>query len=291
MGQVRKRGGVYWIRYYRDGRRHEESAHTANLKTAGDLLKVREGDIAKGIPVSSQIGRMRFEDTATDIEAEYLVNGRRSIRDLKGRIKKHLAPYFAGRRMSSLTTADVRAYTAERMKAGAAAGTINRELSVLKRMFTLAVKATKLMVRPHIPMLAENNVRTGFFEREAFEAVRLALPADLPSDRDVRLSHRLAHPERDPVAAMAAARPEGRDRAARPGDDEEPGRAAVPVRRSSPRTVRAPGGAATRHDGHGDDARPDLPVGLPSGRSARQELPGRLGGGLHGGGLSGDDPA
>ena len=26
MGQVRKRRGVWWIRYYRDGRRLEESA-------------------------------------------------------------------------------------------------------------------------------------------------------------------------------------------------------------------------------------------------------------------------
>jgi hypothetical protein len=39
-------------------------------------------------------------------------------------------------------------------------------------MFSLAVKANKLLCRPHIPMLAEHNVRTGFFEREQFEAVR-----------------------------------------------------------------------------------------------------------------------
>jgi integrase len=179
MGQIRKRGGVYWIRYYRGGRRFEESARTAKYEKARDLLKEREGDIAKGMAVSSQIGRLRFEDAAADIEAEYQVNGRRSLRDLKARITLHLTPYFAGRRMSSLTTSDVRAYTKARMDAGAAAGTINRELAILKRMFTLAVKATKLMVRPHIPMLAEDNVRVGFFERETFEAVRAALPADL----------------------------------------------------------------------------------------------------------------
>ena len=179
MGQIRKRGGVYWIRYYREGRRFEESARTAKHEKASDLLKVREGDIAKGIPVSSQIGRLRFEDAAADIEAEYQVNGRKSLRDVKARIRIHLTPYFAGRRMSSLTTADVRAYTKARMDAGAAAATINRELAILKRMFTLAVKGAKLMVRPHIPMLAEDNVRSGFFERETFEAVRAGLPAAL----------------------------------------------------------------------------------------------------------------
>jgi hypothetical protein len=37
--------------------------------------------------------------------------------------------------------------------AKASAGEINRELAILKRMFTLAIKGNKLMVRPHIPML------------------------------------------------------------------------------------------------------------------------------------------
>ena len=31
MGEIRKRGGVYWIRYYRDGRRIEESAKTERM--------------------------------------------------------------------------------------------------------------------------------------------------------------------------------------------------------------------------------------------------------------------
>jgi hypothetical protein len=51
--------------------------------------------------------------------------------------------------------------------------TINRELSALKRMFTLAIQAGKL------PMLAERNVRKGFFERAQFEAVRHRLPPTL----------------------------------------------------------------------------------------------------------------
>jgi integrase len=46
-------------------------------------------------------------------------------------------------------------------------------------MFTLAVQAGKLLHRPHVPMLREQNVRTGFFEREQFETVRAHLPAHL----------------------------------------------------------------------------------------------------------------
>ena len=173
MGQLRKRGSVWWIRYYREGRRHEESAHTDKYDEAARLLKVREGDVAKGAPLSAKIGRLRFEDASKDLETDYQVNGLRSYANLKSTIiDGALEPWFRGRRMASLSTADIRAYVAHRQADGYANGTINRELSALKRMFTLAIQAGKLLARPHIPMLAEDNVRQGFFEREQFEAVR-----------------------------------------------------------------------------------------------------------------------
>jgi hypothetical protein len=51
MGQIRRRGGVWWIRYYDgNGRRREESARTDKWEKARDLLKQREGDIANGVP-------------------------------------------------------------------------------------------------------------------------------------------------------------------------------------------------------------------------------------------------
>src|SRR5205085_6395588 len=61
----------------------------------------------------------------------------------------------------------------------ASSAEINRELALLKRMFSLAMQAAKLLYKPHIPMLKENNVRTGFFEREQFESVLAHLPAEI----------------------------------------------------------------------------------------------------------------
>ena len=81
--------------------------------------------------------------------------------------------------MASITTADVRAYIAHRQQVGVLGamgprngerirdvsnGEINRELTILKRMFTLAVQGDKLFRRPHIPLLEERNTRSGFFE-------------------------------------------------------------------------------------------------------------------------------
>ena len=68
--------------------------------------------------------------------------------------------------MTAITTADARAYTDGRLRGGAAAASVNRELAIVKRMYVLAMQAEKLLHRPHIPMLREDNVRQGFFEAE-----------------------------------------------------------------------------------------------------------------------------
>ena len=178
MGEIRKRGGVYWFRYYRNGKRHEESSRSSRKADAERLLAIREGDAAKGVPVSAKIGQLRFEDAVKDLKNDYQINSKRSA-DIDYRIRLHLTPFFGGRRMSTMTTVDVRAYIAARMEEGAAAATINRELAALKRMFSLAVQAGKLLVRPYIPMLREDNTRAGFFEQHEFEAIRSQLPAHL----------------------------------------------------------------------------------------------------------------
>jgi integrase len=111
---------------------------------------------------------------------DYQVNGKRSIRKVTNWIiRDGLEPWFRGYRMANIAPPDVRAYIAYRQEQGYSNATINRELAALKRMFTLAVQAGTLLARPHIELLAEDNVRTGFFERAQFESVRALLPPAL----------------------------------------------------------------------------------------------------------------
>jgi integrase len=207
MGQLRKRGDVWWVRYYRNGKREEESSHSDKKEVARDLLRRREGAIADGVPVTAKINRFRFDDAAADLINEYKVNKRRSLDELERRIEKHLMPCFGGRRMASITTSDVRSYILERQSArevtkkaytikrkdgttvtvseqrwstkGPSNAEINRELTILKRMFTLSMQAGKLVHRPHIPMLEERNTRKGFFELEMLRDVLAHLPESL----------------------------------------------------------------------------------------------------------------
>ena len=181
MGHLYQRGkkGTWWIKYSRDGRAYFESARTTKKKEAENLLRRREGDIARGVPITSGVGRMRFKEAAEDLLNDYRINRRKSLGDVERNIKKHLAATFGVRRMASITTVDVRRYASLRQKEGAANGTINREFAALRRMFRLAIQAGKLMHGPHIALLHENNTRRGFFERHQFDAVRGHLPEDL----------------------------------------------------------------------------------------------------------------
>ena len=164
----RKTSGVWWIRYYRNGRRYSESSHSTKKSEAITLLKQREGAVANGEPVTSRISRFLFGEAAADLLTEYRINNRRSTDEAARRIRKHLEPFFGGRRMTSINTADVRRFVAQRQAAtemvkqaydmkrpdgtlrripeqrrpisGASNAEINRELTLLKRMFTLACR-------------------------------------------------------------------------------------------------------------------------------------------------------
>lgn len=179
MGELRKRGNVWWVRYYRNGRRHEESSGSDKKGAAERLLKLREGDVARGVPITPQVGRLRFDEAVKDVITDYRINGKRSLEQVEGRVRLHLEPFFGGRRMAAITTPDARTFIAQRQAAGASNAEINRELTILKRAFSLAIQAGKLLARPHIQMLREDNVRQGFFELQEFEDVRSSLPPEL----------------------------------------------------------------------------------------------------------------
>ena len=181
MGEVRKRGHIYWIRYYRNGVRHEETSHSRKKTDAERLLRLREGDIARGVPLTAQVGRLRFEEAAREIVTDYRINKRRSIKDVERRLRLHLTPFFGGRRMAAITTAEINRFIAHRQDQAAANAQINLEFAVVRRMFVLAVDAGTLLHRPRVRMLKLNNIRSGFFERQEFEAVRSLLPVPLQS--------------------------------------------------------------------------------------------------------------
>ena len=176
MGHIYQRGTIYWIKYYRKGRPYQESTKSEKEADAKRLVKEREGEIAKGGVPGIHFDRIRFEEIAEGYLTDYRVNKRKSLKKAEQYVE-HLRRSFEGFRVINITTPKIREHINQRIEEGLANATVNRELSALKRMFSLASECTPKKVRdiPHIPMLKESNVRKGFFEYDQFMAVREAL--------------------------------------------------------------------------------------------------------------------
>lgn len=174
-----KESSTLWIKYFRDGKPLRESAGTDKESEAKRLLKLREGDVVRGVPITPKVGRVKLGELLDDVLTDYRVNKRRSLRDIEARYRLHVLPFFGQRRASNISTADLNRFIAQRQEAGASNATINRELTAMKRAFSLAVQAGKLLHKPHFPMLKEAAPRSGFFEREDFERVSSHLPEPL----------------------------------------------------------------------------------------------------------------
>jgi len=180
MGSIYKRGNIYWIKYYRNGKPYRESTKGKKEADAKRLLKKREGEISQGKLPGIYFDRVKFDELAEDFLRDYRINQRKSLIRAK-RSTGHLKRYFEGVRVPDINSPKIEKYIESRLDEGAANGSINRESAALKRMLNLGARQTPPKVDrvPYIPMLKENNTRKGFFEHGDFIALRKAMPDHL----------------------------------------------------------------------------------------------------------------
>jgi integrase len=196
-GTIYLKGRFWWIAYqHPDGTRRSESTGTERRQVAERLLRKRLGAAEHNLPVIPRAEQLTFTEAAQAVVDDFVANKKRSEKVVRRRIRLHLMPYFGGRRLVGITSADVTRYVAKRQtdaivtrKARVmtrADGTtheiaeqrkpvspaeINRELQVLKRIFSLAIESGRIASKPSIKMLREAPPRSGFFEPEQIECV------------------------------------------------------------------------------------------------------------------------
>ncbi len=172
-----KRASTWWIAYYHNGREERESSGSTNKGQARQLLRDRLAASTMGTLLTGQAQRLRFEDLTDKLYQDYRRNSRRSL-DRVERAVTHLDGFFMDFRACDITDEAIERYVDQRLdKDEAAKATVNYELAMLKRMFTLYRRL--LPVRPSFPILHLNNVRTGFFEEPEFRLFLSHVDEDL----------------------------------------------------------------------------------------------------------------
>ena len=180
-GSIYRRGAIWWVKYYQHGRPSRESSKSTDRRVAERLLLKRNAAIEEGRTINLKVNRCKIDELFEMVVTDYRVNKKKSLVETERRIRKHLLPFFGGRRASAVTSDLVMRFIALRQQANASNGEINRELAVIRRAYVLGRKAKKVDDAPPIEELTENNVRKGFFERGEFEAVARNLTPGLAS--------------------------------------------------------------------------------------------------------------
>ena len=108
--------------------------------------------------------RVTVADLLDAVETHLATRGAKALTSFACHLKPVRA-LFRGIRAIDVTSTQADQYVADRVAAGRARATINRELGGLKQAFRLAVKQERLARAPYLPWLREDNARQGFFEQ------------------------------------------------------------------------------------------------------------------------------
>jgi integrase len=173
-GRIFKRGTRWWISYNVNGRNYRQPAGTMEAD-ARRVLRAKRKEIAGDRFVAPAAERLTVRELLQALETDLLMRGAKSIVSFRAH-RKAVEDELGDRRASRLTADEIREFQQRRLEAGRAAATVNRYVETLRAAFRLAAKEEKLSRLPHFPMLREDNVRRGFFEREEFVRVAAALP-------------------------------------------------------------------------------------------------------------------
>lgn len=203
LGQLKKRyGSVWYVSFSVNGQQYRESTHCEKYNDAVAFLKRRVTEVQTGTFVSVNVDKTTVADILREVAADYTVKKRALTTFLMPSLNLHLLPYFnagtkvlvrdgsvtledvpgkkVAMRASRVTQTHLRNYVAHRQGEGASDATINRELSLLRRAYTLGV-AAKLVNAGNIPSfkevrLKEMNARQGFWEYTDYLKYRDSLP-------------------------------------------------------------------------------------------------------------------
>ena len=167
-GNVYKRGNIWWISFYYQGKKLRQSAKTKKKREAETLLAYYLGQVARGeFTGFGQKKSLTLTDLLTLALDDAEIRGLRDVYHMRVRAE-HLTAFFKEAPVEAVTEQSIATYIASRRKLGRSLSTINRELAVLRSALRLAKKRKRISDLPDVERFPEHNVRMVFFDAGDF---------------------------------------------------------------------------------------------------------------------------
>jgi len=184
-GRIFQKAGSknWWIQYYCNGRMIRESCGSPVKGVAVEKLRDKLAEAKSGAVPLVDAKRVSFESMRDALYDYYETNKLKSLlRKKDGKRYLGTVPpldrFFKDCKVSEITYHKLLAFVKDRQAAKKSNSTINRSLTALKMMLTLAVKAKRIpaVAVPEFPRLKEAPPREDYFTPEEYEKVSGALP-------------------------------------------------------------------------------------------------------------------
>jgi hypothetical protein len=170
----RDEGSRNWrIRYSDHGVMRRESTGSSDEEVAKKLLKKRLAEIEVG--TFTPRTNVRMQELFNDVTFDYEREGQ-ATKEIQARWRLHLEPFFGRLRATDVGSNHLQRYIKLRREEGASPATINREISIIRRAFNLALDSDppKVKVAPRIKKLKESAPRQGFLKPNEYASLAQA---------------------------------------------------------------------------------------------------------------------
>lgn len=136
-----KRGQVWWMRFTHKGKQVRKPTNVTDKKLAEKIHHKVMTQLAEGQWLDKLEGADKtFKELAEKYINEYAKINKRSWQKDQERLNNHLIPFFGEMIVTEISPKVISAYKGHRYKKDIAPATINRELTIMKHMYTMAVK-------------------------------------------------------------------------------------------------------------------------------------------------------
>jgi integrase len=151
-----KRGNTWWAYVWIDGVRHHKSTGTSNRRKAETILRQFHDELNDA---RQRLPQLKPEMTFGELATLFIGSGMGKPHSLDR--LKHLLPFFADMLLLQINTSAIRKYRQERNREKTlTAATVNRDLSVLRRVLYWGVEEGYLSSNPMGRLRMERERRT-----------------------------------------------------------------------------------------------------------------------------------